>query len=204
MKIHFWTSTEYSGFMESLITELNALGHEARQRFLISEASYRAAKSRPQRLWLRLRQYLLYPAHLKGSLLFGKKADVVVVCTNTFYAPLLATFLHKRVIHLVYDLFPEAMRGEAALECGSVGRNDQSCRFGGEEAKLRGGLLPRLIRTIVRLTLRRAEANVFLGDHLRDYVLSQYPDVRTPSSFPSAPSICGMTNAETVIRQSLP
>ena len=28
---------------------------------------------------------------------------------NTFFAPLIATFLHPNVVHLVYDLFPEAM-----------------------------------------------------------------------------------------------
>lgn len=44
MKIDFWSSTEYSGFMAGLIRELRVLGVDAQQRFQISEASYRAAK----------------------------------------------------------------------------------------------------------------------------------------------------------------
>jgi glycosyltransferase involved in cell wall biosynthesis len=166
MIIHFWSSTEYSGFMEALTACLRERGYEAKQRFLISETSYRAAKSKPARFWLRIRQYLLYPAYLKGHLLFGKKADVVVVTTNTFYAPLLATFLHKRVVHLVYDLFPEAMHPEGAvMEKFENGRNGK---------KGKGVTRARPIRKILSLTLKRAETNVFLGQRLMDYVESVY------------------------------
>jgi len=215
MHIEFWTSTQYGGFMESLMVALRARGHTAGQRFLISESSYRAARSKPARLWLRVRQYLLYPACLKANLLFGssRKADVLVVCTNTFYAPLIATFLHKRVVHLVYDLFPEALCGEAALERARGAGNERNLRLrpldsaaphdpkaealvvppdasalqGGSAATPRPATFPfihRIIRKIVSLTLQRAEANVFLGEHLRDYVLSQYKEVRHPVVIP--------------------
>ena len=98
--------------------ELADAGLNAEQCFQISEASYRSAKSTPARLFLRFRQYVAYPIQLGGALLARrvqgevrnvKDGDVCVVSTNTFYAPLLATYLHPQVVHLVYDLFPEAM-----------------------------------------------------------------------------------------------
>ena len=110
MKIDFWTSTEYGGFMNALMSELSNEGIEANQRFNISEATYRSAQSTAQRLLLRVRQYIVYPLqlaiHLFSAVLKGNSKRPVVVATNTFFAPLLATFFNKRVIHLVYDLFP--------------------------------------------------------------------------------------------------
>lgn len=153
-KIHFWSSTEYSGFLERLMKELNAHGFSARQRFQISESSYRAAKSPVARLWLRVRQYLVYPVQLAISLFWGRacrcSSDVCVVSTNTFYAPLLATYLHPNVVHLIYDLFPEAMIHSGKWREGS--------------------LKVKWVRWITKQTLRRARQNVFLGQHLEDYV----------------------------------
>jgi hypothetical protein len=151
------------------------------QRFLISEASYRGARSTPARLWLRLQQYAVYPLYLCGSLLFGKKADVVVVCTNTFYAPWLASFFHKRVVHLVYDLFPEAM---APPIDGAQGLREESC-------KARESLLHRMIRKIVASTLKRAEVNVFLGERLQAYVESVYGKVENGVVIPVGASAFG-------------
>ena len=156
--VHFWSSTEYSGFLERLVQELQTRGFYARQRFQISEASYRAAKSSLSRLWLRVRQYLIYPIQLTATLLFERltrrQADVCVVSTNTFYAPLLATYLNRNVVHLVYDLFPEAMIHSGKWRADS--------------------LKAKLVRWITRQTLKRARQNVFLGQHLRDSVESQY------------------------------
>ena len=119
MKIRFWSSTEYSGFLEGLIHQLTDAGFPAQQCFQISEASYRSAKSTPARLFLRFRQYVAYPVRLTAALValglkvksrkLDEEGDVCVVSTNTFYATLIATYLHPNVVHLVYDLFPEAM-----------------------------------------------------------------------------------------------
>ena len=70
MKIHFWTSSEYGGFMNSLMEELSKKGITARQKFNISERTYRNAKNFRQRVLLRLRQYLFYPLQLVLSLVF--------------------------------------------------------------------------------------------------------------------------------------
>ena len=120
VKIVFWTSTEYSGFMAGLIRELQDLGHSAEQRYQIPEATYRASKSTSERFLLRIRQYLIYPIQLSAVLFLqrlagffykgsGLEGEICIVSTNTFYAPLIATYLHPRTVHLVYDLFPEAM-----------------------------------------------------------------------------------------------
>jgi glycosyltransferase involved in cell wall biosynthesis len=165
MKVNFWSSTEYSGFMAGLIRELNARGHAAKQSFAISEASYRSAKSPFARLLLRFRQYIAYPFFLVCSLgracfSSAKKngsRDFMVVSTNTFYAPLIATFFHRRVVHLVYDLFPEAMIHSGKWKEGSL---KVSC-----------------IRFLVKHTLQRAKSNVFLGSRLKDYVESIHGEI---------------------------
>ena len=136
--------------------ELRVYGFAARQRFQISEASYRAAKSPLARFWLRMRQYLVYPVQLVCTLLverlLRRQAAVCVVSTNTFYAPLVATYLHPNVVHLVYDLFPEAM-----IHAGKW-------REGSWKAKC--------VRWITKKTLQRSRMNVFLGQRLKDYVES--------------------------------
>ena len=160
-KVEFCSSTEYSGFLVGLIRELNAVNFDAKQCFQISEASYRSAKSTPARLFLRFRQYIAYPIQLMAALAMRsvrsevrsvKSSDVAVVCTNTFYAPLLATYLHPNVVHLVYDLFPEAM-----IHSGKW---------------TEGTLKVRIVRWITKQTLKRAKTNVFLGQRLKDYVES--------------------------------
>lgn len=170
--------------MAGLIRELNARGHEARQRFQISEASYRAARSTPARLWLRARQYLIYPVQLifalsKEDLLSFRfkrgeskappnqpshlptfipslSQNVCVVSTNTFFAPLIATYFHPRVVHLVYDLYPEAM-----IHAGKWKEDTWKVK---------------LIRWLTAKTLRRAKLNIFLGERLKQYVESLYGD----------------------------
>jgi len=136
-------------------------GFDARQCYQISEASYRSAKSAPVRVFLRFRQYVAYPVQLIGALVaqrfkggakLVKGSDACVVCTNTFYAPLLATYLHPNVVHLVYDLFPEAM-----IHSGKW---------------TEGTFKVRIVRWITKQTLKRAKTNVFLGQRLKDYVES--------------------------------
>ena len=156
MKINFWTSTEYGGFMNALMSELRSNQIEARQRFNISEATYRSARSRTQRLLLRFRQYIVYPIQLAAHLFFelfkGNAKRPVVVATNTFFAPLLATFFNGRVVHLVYDLFPEAM-----IHSGKW-----------QEGQLR----VKFFRWLVGISLKRSATNIFLGERLKKYVES--------------------------------
>ena len=173
IKVKFWSSTEYSGFTVGLIRELNNVGVESEQRFYISEASYRSAKSALARVFLRFRQYLAYPLHMiavllaqrvKGGFKLVKGNDVCVVCTNTFFAPLLATYLHSNVVNLVYDLFPEAM-----IHSGKW---------------MEGAFKVRIVRWITKQTLKRAKTNVFLGQRLKDYVESIHGQVENAAIIP--------------------
>ena len=142
--------------------ELTGAGFEAKQCYQISEASYRSAKSALVRVFLRFRQYIAYPVQLIAALAaqglraksrkLDEEGDVCVVSTNTFYAPLLATYLHPNVVHLVYDLFPEAM-----IHSGKW---------------TEGTLRVKVVRWITKQTLKRAKTNVFLGQRLKDYVES--------------------------------
>ena len=164
MKLEFWSSTEYSGFLAGLIRELNDSGLDTQQRFQISETSYRSSKSALARFLLRFRQYIVYPIQLTVALTARRLkrvncnstsgCDFCVVSTNTFYAPLIASYLHPNVVHLVYDLFPEAM-----IHSG----------------KWREGTLKvKIIRWFTKQTLRRSKTNVFLGGRLKNYVESIY------------------------------
>ena len=156
MKINFWTSTEYGGFMNALMSELGNEGIEATQRFNISEATYRSACSTKQRLLLRFRQYILYPIQLVANLFCesfkGNAKRPVVVATNTFFAPLLATFFNGPVVHLVYDLFPEAM-----IHSGKWREGQLRVKF---------------FRWLVGISLKRSATNIFLGHRLKEYVES--------------------------------
>ena len=156
ISVDFWSSTEYSGFLEGLMRELNAHGFAARQRFQISEASYRSAKSPLARLWLRFQQYIGYPLRLLFVLgaerLVRRQATICVVSTNTFYAPFFAAFIHPNVVHLVYDLYPEALIHSGKWKEGT--------------------LKAKCIHWITGQTLKRSKQNVFLGQRLKEYVES--------------------------------
>ena len=173
MKLEFWSSTEYAGFLAGLMREFTGTGFEAKQCYQISEASYRSAKSAPARVFLRFRQYLAYPLQMIAALVaqrfksrfrLVKGNDVCVVCTNTFYAPLLATYLHSNVVNLVYDLFPEAM-----IHSGKW---------------TEGALKVRVVRWITKQTLKRAKTNVFLGQRLKDYAESIHGQVENAAIIP--------------------
>jgi glycosyltransferase involved in cell wall biosynthesis len=136
------------------MAELNHRGHLAEQRYAVSEANYRSAHGRLARIGLRLQQYIFYPLKLVCSLIFGRRTDIVVVCTNTFFSALLATFFHRRVVHLIYDLFPEALVHSGKLP--------------------EGALATRLIHKATQKTIDRAICNVYLGSRLKDYVDQRY------------------------------
>lgn len=155
MRVQFWSSVEYGGFLKGLIRELNRRGVHAEQCFAISEDRYRGAYGSVSRMFLRIQQYFYYPLLLVYHLLFKSKADFVVVSTNTFYAPLMASFLHGKMVHLVYDLFPEAI-----IKSGKL-----------DSAKLPA----KFMAWITQTTIHRATANIYLGKRLLEYSSSSYP-----------------------------
>jgi glycosyltransferase involved in cell wall biosynthesis len=86
--------------------------------------------------------------------------EVLIITTNTFFTPLLGTLIHPNVVHLVYDLYPEAM-----IHAGIWTKNS---------------IQTRVVRFIFRNTLNRVKANVFLGLRLKLYAESIYGPIRNP------------------------
>ena len=155
MKIQIFSSIELSSFARGLFQQLNKLHYRVSHSFIISELFYRNAVTFFSRAWIRFVQYIIYPICLSISLIGSKiKVEplISVVTTNTFFAPLLATFFNRRVVHLVYDLFPEAM-----IHSGKW-----------KEGQLR----VKFFRWLVGLSLKRSAMNVFLGERLKAYVES--------------------------------
>ena len=154
MKVTFWTSVEYMSFMNGLLREMRHLGIDGIQKFQISHASYRKARSP---LVLRTRMYLSYPIKIIRHFLLQPDEDIAVVTTNTFYAPFLATIFRRKnqkVVHLVYDLFPDALEISEEMR--------------------RNALLIKLLGLFARSTFRRADANIFLGRRIMESAERRY------------------------------
>ena len=155
MKIFLCSSVELSRFAKRLVHSLDEVGYSVEEIFVIPEKSYRTSINFLMSKILRLKQYLLYPVKLVVTCIFSnfKKSNAVfLVTTNTFFAPLLTTFFNGRVVHLVYDLFPEAMIHSGKWQ--------------------EGQMKVRVFRWLVGLTLRRSATNIFLGERLKKYVES--------------------------------
>lgn len=148
VSVTFWSSVEYGAFVKGLLRELGKKGIPARQGFFLSQQSYRAPRGRFGRIGLRVQMYGLYPLKLILRQLFDRRSGVDVVCTNTFYAPLICALFRPRkrpVVHLVYDLFPDALY---------IGHGKKPKR------------IHRCVDKLVRMTFDRCSANVFLGEQL--------------------------------------
>lgn len=151
-------------FLDSLLRSLRENGLEVEHRFAVSEASYRGSRGAARRAILRLRMYVEFPLRLAWACFRAKSSDVQVVTTNPFFAPWIATIFAGRrsnVVHLVYDLFPDALVVAGGLR---------------EEA-----LMTRLARSLVRTTFHRAAVNVFLGHSLRrhaEHAFGPIPRIR--------------------------
>ena len=145
--------------MDSLVEVLGVDGREATQCFFVPNQSYRAAKGSLSRFWLRMCMYVLYPVKLAIRVLTDRSPCILVVTTNTFYAPLVALALRNRrnhrIVQLVYDLFPDAMVHSGLLCHGSFAW--------------------RTLAWIKARTLINCDANVALGEHLRNHLLQSEP-----------------------------
>lgn len=137
-------------FMDGLLRNLRGNGFSVEHRFAVSANAYRAARGPLRRAILRCRMYLEFPIRLGWACLWSERSEVHVVTTNPFFAPWIALVSARRgssVVHLVYDLFPNALIVGGRLREGAV--------------------TTRLIRRLVRQTLDGATVNVFLGESLR-------------------------------------
>lgn len=158
MPVEFWSSVEYATFQKGLIHALGAAGWKARDRFQVTQADYWGARSRWERLSLRARTYGVYPLSLAIRYGVARRTSIGVVCTNTFYAPLVAACSARRrstrLVHWVFDLFPDVLLLAGVIRAG--------------------GWQERLLRKMVRTTFDRAAVNIFLGERLREYAVSRF------------------------------
>ena len=123
-----------------LANTIRNAGFNVKELYLIPEESYRrqARSSGLTKIWLRVKMYLLYPAYLLKEGLRCDPSSVFVVSSNTFYAPYMVRallgFRRIKVIHMLYDLFPDALeiaggldrRSFASRAIGMVARRNQS------------------------------------------------------------------------------
>jgi glycosyltransferase involved in cell wall biosynthesis len=163
-KIIFWSSVEPGIFMTGTIDSMLSMGLQAEQRFVVSSQNYRQARTTLDRIILRLRMYVEYPLRLAYSCAIDRYQSIYVITTNTFYAPLIARLFSSRrqlVVHLVWDLFPDALiyHGRYSHNSWIIG----------------------CVKSIVQKTLCSVDANVFLGQRLLKHAEKRFKQV--PKSF---------------------
>jgi colanic acid biosynthesis glycosyl transferase WcaI len=159
-KIIFWSSVEAGIFMRATVDSIRDIGMQAEHRFAISSDTYRRAKTPLDRILLRLRMYIEYPIRLAWFCLIDRGPRILVVTTNTFYAPLIAAVFSGRgqlVIHLVWDLFPDAL-----ITDGQAASN---------------GWLIRCVKGVVQQIFSRVSANVFLGQRLLEHAKTRFRQI---------------------------
>lgn len=159
--VEFWSSVELGGFLRGLVRELRAQGLDVRHRFEVSESDYRFAHGAVARGALRWRSYVSYPRHLRHELRADAAPNIVVVCTNTFYAPAIALRAARRrglrVVNWVFDLFPDVLVESATIRSG--------------------GFWDRRLAQLARTTFRDAAANVFLGERLKAFAMNRFAEI---------------------------
>jgi glycosyltransferase involved in cell wall biosynthesis len=143
-----------------LANTIRHAGYEVKELFLITEDDYRrqARSSGLMKIWLRIRMYLLYPVYLLVQGLRCERLSIFVVSSNTFYAPwmvrALLGFRRIKVIHMLYDLFPDALEIAGKLD--------------------RRSLVSRAIGVVARHNQSSCDGTVYLGRFLRQHAETRW------------------------------
>jgi glycosyltransferase involved in cell wall biosynthesis len=143
---------DYFFFLEKILCNF---GHLVMPIYSISELKYRSySKSNIlKKKYLRFTMYVLYPFKLFYYAFISKKRSVFIITSNTFFAPYFITFLFSwkkiKVIHLLYDLFPDAL--EIA---GIINVNSNASK---------------IIGMIMHKSLTKCNTTVFLGNFLKNH-----------------------------------
>ncbi len=162
MKLIFASSVEMGRLVYGLMESLEGDGWDSEHYFEVPQVQY-GKGGRLVLLWYRFRTYVLYPLKLLLRVRRAKAGDVFVVNSNTFYAPWFAIIGRKsgvRVIHLLYDLFPDTLGNRVPAAISSM------------------------IRWIMRSTFSKADGTVFISQQILDHVEREYPAVRNARVIP--------------------
>jgi glycosyltransferase involved in cell wall biosynthesis len=158
-RVRFCTSVGGGIFGEGQTAAWQALGLDAHLDYLVSVEDYWRAKSGLlPRLRLRWLTYLTYPWQLRTKIGRAERGEIFVAVTNPFYLPALAARAARprglAVVHLVYDLYPDALV------------------FGGGWRP--GNPLARLAARATRAAIADCAATVYLGERLRRHAEQHY------------------------------
>lgn len=162
-------------YFRFLLDSLAASADEVIAVTALEEDTYRRASrgSWLSRLWLRSMMYLAYPLQVALATFRAAKGDLFVVTSNTFFAPSLVAMLVRwrgvRVVHLLYDLFPDAMEVAGRLRCD--------------------GLASRGLGLITQTNQHATDGTVYLGCFLRDYAERRWGRTRRPGVIPIATDV---------------
>lgn len=157
-RVEFYSSVAGERLWGELCEELTRLGFPSTIVAAVKPQDYRGAKSKAGRLWLRWRLTGGFALACAFRLLRARWSRsplpvIRVVTSNPFFLPAWVEFFSSRrdrTVHLLFDLYPEALLAAGWTKRGSV--------------------LARIIARITRRTLRRCDATVFLGQRIEEHV----------------------------------
>jgi glycosyltransferase involved in cell wall biosynthesis len=111
--------------------------------------------------------YIEYPMYLAVYCVLSRKPGILVITSNTFYAPLIGILFSSnrhKIVHLVWDLFPDALYKDGA----GIFR-----------------YFPyHLIKYVVSMIFRHANANIFLGTNLLKHAEESFGEISNSSVIP--------------------
>lgn len=156
-----WFCTNVGGgiFGAGQTAAWRALGLDARLHYAVELKDYWRAKAGTlSRLRLRWQMYVRYPRQLWQTARWARSRETFVAVTNPFFLPALAARAARhngaRVVHLVYDLYPDALV------------------FGGGWSWQHPAA--RLAAWTTRRAIAECAATVYLGERLRRYAEERY------------------------------
>ncbi len=137
-----------------VIEEISGSSEFLKSNCFLDASEYRNAKG----IFGKLRKFwYLYVCYSVRVLCFIGKADFYIVATNPFFLPALLRLRlggSRRMIMLVYDLYPDA------LELAKITR--------------RGSIIANVVGAMTSYAIRNSSAAVFLGKSLKAHALSRY------------------------------
>jgi glycosyltransferase involved in cell wall biosynthesis len=145
------------------------LGLDARLHYAVELKDYWRAKSGWRtRLRLRWAMYAGYPRQLWRTVRWARRGETFVAVTNPFFLPALAARAARhsgaRVVHLVYDLYPDAL-----VFGGGWSWENPAARFAA---------------WTTRRAIAECAATVYLGGRLRRYAETRYGVARRTAVIP--------------------
>lgn len=158
-RVHFCSNVGGGVFGEGQVAAWRELGLDARLHYAVELEDYWRGKSG---LWSKLRlrwaMYVRYPWMLWRAVRRAAQGETFVAVTNPFFVPALAARAARksgaRVVHLVYDLYPDAL-----IFGGGWSPRNPAARFAARTT---------------RAAIRNCAATAYLGERLRRHAEAHY------------------------------